>query len=245
MRNTVAINHLPECVGVYRREHAIIAIDVIRATTTAVTGAILGRRCFPVPSIEAALPLAARLDRPLLVGELGGNMPYGFDMTNSPVELAQHVDVDRPAILLSSSGTKLMYAAQQSLAAYVGCLRNYTALVRHMYDRHERIAIIGAGSRGEFREEDQMCCAWIAERLMDSGYKPEDERTAEIVKRWSGAPVEACLVSKSVSYLRNTHQEKDLNFILSHVDDLDEVFLIQHGELIKASPTETVITAAG
>ena len=86
---SVVIDCFPDSVRRYREGYAIVAIDVIRATTTAVTAVAMGRRCFPVPSIEHALPIAARLDQPLLVGELGGNMPYGFDLTNSPAELAQ------------------------------------------------------------------------------------------------------------------------------------------------------------
>src|SRR5205085_231772 len=85
---------------------AIVAVDVIRATTTAVTAVALGRICFPVPSLEAAVRIEAKLERPLLVGELGGNMPHGFDLTNSPAALAKRTDVSRPMILLSSSGTK-------------------------------------------------------------------------------------------------------------------------------------------
>jgi hypothetical protein len=44
--------------------------SMIRASTTAVTAVAAGRLCFPVASLEAAVPLAARLDNPLLVGEL-------------------------------------------------------------------------------------------------------------------------------------------------------------------------------
>src|SRR5947209_16344876 len=90
---------------------AVVGIDVIRATTTAITAVAAGRRCFPVPSLEAAVPLAARLDNPLLVGELGGNMPYGFHLQNSPAEMATPRDAARPVILLSSSGTGLLSAA--------------------------------------------------------------------------------------------------------------------------------------
>ncbi len=104
MRGSVVIDSTPDSARHYREGYAIVAIDVIRATTTAITAASLGRRCFPVPSIEAAVPLAARLERPLLVGELGGNMPYGFDLTNSPAQIAERSDVERPMILLSSSG---------------------------------------------------------------------------------------------------------------------------------------------
>src|SRR5215218_7863176 len=127
MERTVVIDCFPESLPRYREGHAIVAIDVIRATTTAVTGVALNRRCFPTPSLEVAVPLAARLDNPLLVGELGGNMPYGFDLTNSPAALACRSDVSRPMILLSTSGTKVLSKAKGCDAVYVACLRNYTA----------------------------------------------------------------------------------------------------------------------
>ena len=60
------------------------------------TAVALGRRCFPVPSLDAAVPLAAKLTNPLLVGELGGNMPYGFDLNNSPADLEARTDIHRP-----------------------------------------------------------------------------------------------------------------------------------------------------
>src|SRR5439155_16577214 len=125
MRKTVVIDCFPESLVSYRKGYAIVAVDVIRATTTAVTAVALGRRCFPVPSLEAAVPLAARLTNPLLVGEHGGCMPYCFDMNNSPADLELRKDVDRPMILLSTSGTKLICGAEESQAMYVACLRNY------------------------------------------------------------------------------------------------------------------------
>jgi 2-phosphosulfolactate phosphatase len=243
MANTVIIDCFPESIKQYRNEYAVVAVDVIRATTTAVTAAAKGHRCFPVPSIEAALPLAARLTHPLLVGELGGNMPYGFDMTNSPAELAQRTDTLAPIILLSSSGTKLMYDAQQGAAAYTACFRNYGALGYYLGERFPHVAVIGAGTRGEFREEDQMCCAWIAEMLLDAGYIAENSFTVELVKRWRGAAPDACLPSKSVTYLRETGQLKDLAFILDHINDLNAVFRIQYDEVTMVPMGTNVLKA--
>ena len=51
----------------YRNGYTIVAVDVIRATTTAITGVSLGRKCYPVASIEEATALAQTLDDPLLV----------------------------------------------------------------------------------------------------------------------------------------------------------------------------------
>src|SRR5215472_17298821 len=148
MRKTVVIDCYPECVEVYRDGYSIVAVDVIRATTTVVTGVSLGRRCFPAPTLEAAVPLAAKLTNPLLIGELGGSMPYGFDMNNSPAELAIRTDIHRPMLLLSTSGTKVICGALESQAMYVACLRNYTATAAYLAAHHPTLALIGAGSRG-------------------------------------------------------------------------------------------------
>ncbi len=234
---SVVIDCFPESVRHYREGYAIVAIDVIRATTTAVTAAATGRRCFPVASIDMAVPLAARLDHPLLVGELGGNMPYGFDMNNSPAEIAQRSDTMRPMILLSSSGTQLIHNAKEADAVYVACFRNFTATAKHLTERHKHVALIGAGTRGEFREEDQMCCAWIADALMKTGYHPEDDETVEVVNRWRNAPPDACTTGKSVEYLRKSGQTKDLDFILSHIDDLDAAFTVKHDEITRIPVT--------
>src|SRR5260370_23558928 len=165
MPKEVVIDCFPESVSNYQGGYVIVGVVVIRATTTAVTSVALGRKCFPVPSIEAAVPLAARLTNPLLTGELGGSMPYGFEMNNSPAELEDRTDTHRPMILLSTSGTRVICSAEKWQAVYVACLRNFTAQIAYLVDHHSTVAIIGAGSRAEFREEDQLCCAWIAEGL--------------------------------------------------------------------------------
>ncbi|HEY3359857.1 MAG TPA: 2-phosphosulfolactate phosphatase [Polyangia bacterium] len=226
------IDFLPEAAKKYCAEHAIVAVDVIRATTTACTAVAIGWRCFPTPSLEAAVPLAARLTNPLLAGELGGNMPYGFDMTNSPAEIAARTDLTRPMILLSTAGTQLLHEGRAAPAVYAACMRNVTAQARHLVGRHEQIALIGAGSRGEFREEDQYCCARIGAGLMDAGYEPEDDDTRAAVERWRGQPPTAFLVSNSVRYLERTNQLHDLDFVLEHIDDLMAVFVMKDGELV-------------
>src|SRR5215467_12097734 len=182
IRKTVVIDCFPESVQTYRNGYAIVAVDVIRATTTALTAVALGRRCFPVPSLEAAVPLAARLTNPLLVGELGGSMPYGFDLNNSPAALEARTDIHRPMIFLSTDGSRLMCGAQEWQAMYVACLRNYRAQITYLAEHHPTVAVIGAGSRRQFREEDQLCCAWIAEGLVAAGYEPQDARTASIIE---------------------------------------------------------------
>jgi 2-phosphosulfolactate phosphatase len=232
MKGTVVIDCFAESVGRYRSGHAIVAVDVVRATTTAITAVAGGRRCFTVPTIEAALKLSERLENALLVGEQNGIMPTGFDLNNSPAELLRRQDIERPAILLSSSGTRLCHEASSCEAAFLGCLRNYSSVAAHLAGKFREVAIVGAGSRGAFREEDQLCCAWIAEKLMSLGYLPKDARTLDIIRQWQGKPADVWLGNESASYLRSSGQVADLDFIIQHIDDLSAPFALRNDEVI-------------
>ena len=239
MQKSVVIDYLPESVCRYPPEWAIVAVDVIRATTTAITAAATGRRCFPAPSIEVALALAPEFDDPLLAGESGGKMPAAFEMDNSPAQLLSRTDTHRPLVLVSSSGTKVIHEAAACAAVYLACFRSYSILADYLAVRHARVAIIGAGSRGEFREEDQICCAWIAAGLMSKGYLPVNRETAALVSRWRDAPPDACLCSRSVDFLKRTGRNRDLDFILTHIDDLQKVFTVRNREVRMIPAEET------
>ena len=219
MELTVAIRSYPGAAACLLLQHVLVAVDVIRATTTAVTAVAAGRRCYPVTSVEAARRAAAEVPDALLVGELGGVMPEGFHLNNSPADLAARHD-HHPVVLLSSSGTQLMHEVRQSDAAFAACFRNTSATVRRVAQCRLPAVVIGAATHGELREEDQMCCAWIASGLLECGYVPADGETAHLVERWHGASPRDFLGSPSVEYLRRSDQLRDLAFILDHFDDI-------------------------
>ncbi len=181
---------------------------------------------------------ARRLENPLLGGELGGVKPEGFEINNSPSEVAARTDVERPLVLVSTAGTQLIDNARACAALYLACFRNYGSVARYLAGYYPRVAVIGAGSRGEFREEDQMCCAWVAQALMEEGYSAQDERTVEIVERWRGAPPNACAQGNSAAYLRRSGQTNDLDFILAHVNDLDAAFILKGEEIVMLSSAD-------
>jgi 2-phosphosulfolactate phosphatase len=236
MRGTVVIDCFPESAAKYPMPYAVVAIDVIRATTTATTAMASGRRVFPARATDDALVIASSLDAPLLVGELGGTMCYGFDLTNSPVQIEQRKDTERPMVLVSSSGTQLILnASEQTDAVYLACLRNYTAVAEYLAGSHSRVAVIGAGTRGVFRREDQIGCARVAEALIALGYNAENDETLEIIERWRDVPLDVIRGGKSADYLRKSGQEHDLEFVLSHIDDVTTVPWLVTGELVDAA----------
>ncbi len=228
----VAIDCFHEHLPPVGANTAIVAVDVIRATTTAITAVALGRRVYPAGSIEAAVRLAADLDRPILAGELGGVQPYGFDLQNSPAQIARMERSERPIILLSTSGTRLIAEAVRHGVTYAGCLRNVAAQATHLVETDQDVLILGADSRGEFREEDQLCAARIARVLVAAGHSVADRCTEEVLGRFGDAPDDAFLQGRSARYLRDTGQTEDLEFVLGHIDDLDSVFVVERGQVL-------------
>lgn len=215
-----AIDATPESVAAYRNTHAIVAIDVFRATTVIVTALARGHPIYPVNDVEEAMAVARHVPDPLLAGEQAGVQPEGFHLNNSPAAI-ERLQNCRPIVLVTSAGTKLLSEARGASSIYVACLRNMIATAAQLIDSHRRIALIGAGTHGLPRPEDQYACARIGELLMSQGFEPENARTVDEIKAWRGVDVQAMRSSPSADFLRKTHQEDDLEFVLARVDDID------------------------
>ena len=233
MNRSFVVDALPERAARYRATHALVAVDVFRATTVIVTALAGGHPVYPVGTLAEALNTAGRVRQPLLAGEQAGVKPDGFDYDNSPVAL-EAAQGHQPVVLLTSAGTLLLTNCRGASAIYVACLRNFSATAREL-ERHRRVALIGAGTRGKQRDEDQMVCAWMGHLLLAAGFRPEDERTIAEVERWQGADPALLRRGPSADFLRGSGQEHDLEWVLAHVDDLDAV-AIYNGERVSLLP---------
>ena len=229
----VTIDCLTESSKQYGKGTAAVVIDVIRSVTVAATVLESGMRCFFSPTVEAAVLLEQKLHNPLLMGEVGGNMPYGFDLKNSPVDIRKYPDKSKQVILVSTSGIPLLYSLRNCSSLYVACLRNCNATVNHLAGLYNRVELLGAPTRGEFREEDKLCCSWIASGLMKHGFTCEDAKTQQLVNTWKSRSVKVCAQGNSAKYLIETRQKRDLNFVLKHVNDFDFALMCKGDENVK------------
>lgn len=108
-----------------------IVIDVLRATTTLTTlienGAV---RAIVTGDLAHAFALK-RFDRDaLLLGEDDGLPPAGFDLGNSPRELARVPLAGRRAICRTSNGTAALQTVAREPVVFLGCPRNASAVSR-------------------------------------------------------------------------------------------------------------------
>lgn len=226
-------------------DDALVVVDVIRSATTAVTAVERGFRCFPVRTLDEALALAHTLPSPILAGELRGDVPDGFAIGNSPSAIDSHPDPTRPVVLLSSSGTGLMSeASARGRGAYVACLRNRAAVADAVVREGRDVSVLAAATRGELREEDALCSAWILARLAEHGFSP-DPGARSLIALWDGGTTEAVASGKSASYLRASGHAADLRFILTHIDDVADPSVVQPSDDVGAAEVvrTSVITA--
>ena len=208
----------------------MVGVDVFRATTLICTTVAAGRRCMVAGDVDEAVALAADTPGSLLAGEQAGMVPPGFDLGNSPAAIADRDDVERQLVLVSSSGTPLLMRAAAASAVYAACLRNVTAQVVHLLSGDLDVAVIGAGTRGEPRREDQFAAALIADGLVQAGYQCEESTSRSIADNLQ-RPVEWCAQGRSGAFLRRTGSTQDIDFVLNHRDDLPMVFQVHGNEV--------------
>ena len=96
-----------------------VAIDVLRAYTTAAYGLAAGaREILLTGTVEEALALRAEIPGSLAMGEVNGRQPPEFDFGNSPSALAGLDLSGRPLIHRTSAGTQGAVRAAQASALF-------------------------------------------------------------------------------------------------------------------------------
>lgn len=102
---------------------AVVAIDVIRAFTTAAYAFAAGaKRIYLVDSVADALAMKAADPELLAMGEDGGRRPTGFDFSNSPVEVAAADLHGRVLVQRTSAGTRGVVAARSATRLWCASL---------------------------------------------------------------------------------------------------------------------------
>jgi phosphosulfolactate phosphohydrolase-like enzyme len=240
---TVKIDALPDSAYRHLERDAVVCIDVLLAGTTIVTALAQGRRAFPVLTVGAALDLARELDQPLLALDGDEPAPREFQKNFGPVDLDRRSDVERPLVLVSPWASLLENTAG-SRAVYVACFRNLAATVDFIAEADDRVALLGAGYGGEQRCEDRIAAAVMARRLIETAFEPEDLTTVQEVSSWAQADISILALGKSADYLRRQRRDHELDFVLTHRDDVNLVCVYEDGEVrVAASPKRLRRTA--
>jgi 2-phosphosulfolactate phosphatase len=218
-------------------ESAMVLIDVLLSTSTAVTSVAQGRRTLLAPSVDEGRRRAEPLSNPILAAEPGVSNAGEFDPGTGPASLHGMDDTARDLVLVAPS-TRIQ--GDEAPTVYVACLRNMTATAAALAERHTRVYLVPVGHEGDQRCEDQMVASWIARAMIGLGFVAGDLRTAREIERWSRADLSVLALGRGADYLRRLGRDADLDFVLNRVDDVDIVCRLRSSELFAQLPTPTV-----
>lgn len=144
-----------------------VVIDVLRASTTIIhaldAGAEAVVACREIEQARSWLAKAGGAEV-VLGGERGGLPIEGFDLGNSPDEYSPDRVGGRTVVLTTTNGTAAIEHAQKADHILIGAFVNATAVFRHLL-RAERIALVCAGTDGQYSLDDLLAAGYWVNRL--------------------------------------------------------------------------------
>jgi len=159
-----------------------VIIDVFRCFTTEAVAFEKGaKKIILVAEIEEAFDLKADGVGDILMGEVGGKKPEGFDYGNSPFELLG-ADLKGKTIIQSTrAGTVGVTNASGADLIYGGSLAVASATVRALKAHNpSKVTLVAMGSEGIIRaDEDEQCALYLRNLLQ--GRVPDIEAVKSLI----------------------------------------------------------------
>jgi 2-phosphosulfolactate phosphatase len=141
----------------------VVVIDVLRASSTIVVALANGARTvIPFDSTDEVITRSKSFQRSevILAGERKMRTVPGFDLGNSPSEFTPERVVGRTILFSTSNGTAALLALQGARDVLIGSFLNFSAvlaMVRSACRSGIDVALVCAGSDGQFALEDAVC----------------------------------------------------------------------------------------
>ena len=137
----------------------VIVIDVIRAFTTAPFAFAAGAsHILPVSGVEEALALRGQFPDALVMGEVGGFPPEGFDLGNSPAALIGQDLRGRTLIQRTGAGTQGLVRSVKAETLLAASFVNAAATIRFIQQQNPlEVTLVATDPRGE----DRICADYL------------------------------------------------------------------------------------
>ena len=147
------------------RNHAVLVIDTLRATTTIVGLLQKGAsRVLACPTVEDAFRHRVVWPDAVLGGERNNRAPKGFDAGNSIFEYSEAMLAGRSVIFTTTNGTQAIEAVAKT-ASWVGlaCLRNREMAGIFQQRQSDEGLLVCAGTAGAVSWEDTITAGAVVD----------------------------------------------------------------------------------
>ena len=239
-----------------------LVIDVLRATTFITRWFELGgTELYPVKSPDEArrlvLELKERGSSPLLMGEINGIPPEGFDLGNSPVDLTYELIQEHYCgVMSTTNGTVALNEAYGSGSPVIAMsFRNLSACLDHALKLGDRIGILCSGRKKRPSWEDTLCAGAFLEKLNAKGQVSMSDSAKIALSVWQNQNENllSCVEkSEHADYLKHIGYGRDIIFasetdastVVPVLEKDNQSRIILHSVEGSARPYETPLSTA-
>lgn len=209
-------NGYPDCV---------VAIDVLRATSTIITALHNGAKSVKAYGDMDLLTQESELLPPnvrLRLGERGGKKVDFCDLGNSPLDCTPEVVAGKHLFMSTTNGTRTLQKAKGASVVLVGAIINFQAVVDYL-QKHQphKVWLVASGWEGGYSLEDTVCAGAIASSFfsLDNPHNAtakigNDEVIAAIslYQQWQHRLLDLFKLSSHGQRLLNLGLEEDLKY---------------------------------
>ena len=233
-------NHLDE---LELRDRIVVAIDVLRASTTITYAMRAGaREVIPVATVEAAMKIVGNLHSTstILCGERGGKRIEGFKLGNSPLEYTEEAVAGKALILTTTNGavalTKAKHARQCLVTSFVNLSASVEALSALPNIASEHLVILCSGREEQFSLEDATCAGMLISRLTtrfgSSQLSDSARATLSVFRQYGDDIYRTLLESDHGRYLIELGFKEDIR-VASEIDSVPLVPILEQTAIKK------------
>jgi 2-phosphosulfolactate phosphatase len=155
------------------KDKNVVVIDVLRTSTTMITGLANGaKEIIPTESIAAAGMIGRNSEgQALLCGEKNAKVIEGFNLGNSIKEYSEENVKGKILVFNSTNGTPSLIKSKFARNCVVLGFVNMSRVVSYLNELREDFIILCAGKDGEFSLEDTVCAGMLVSELLNSEVK--------------------------------------------------------------------------
>ena len=144
----------------------VIAIDILRATSTIATALANGaKEILPQKEIADAISLAKTLPTAILSGERNGDTLEGFDLGNSPLEFTRERINDKSIVCCTTNGTTAITAAIAAPLVLCGSLLNASVTAQAALAAGNDLILLCSGTNGRVSYDDLIGAGCIIHKI--------------------------------------------------------------------------------
>lgn len=158
---------------------AVVAVDILRATSTMVTAFAHGAAdIIPVTDLAECRAYAAQ--GCLTAAERNGVKAVGFDFGNSPFSYMQENIKGRTIAITTTNGTRAIRLSEAAEVIVIGAFLNLQAVADYVRELQLDVLVVCAGWKGKFNLEDTLFAGALVERLRNTFSLDSDATQASL-----------------------------------------------------------------